>query len=72
MKLETTLRHKQTTVSECHSIFQYITEPEITWGMLGFQFKIKEDIKKNIENVKHSGSDHPQGISAPYFRTAPL
>ena len=24
------------------------------------------------ENVKHSGSDHPQGISAPSFHTAPL
>ena len=27
---------------------------------------------KTPEDVKHSGSDHPQGISAPSFRTAPL
>ena len=33
--------------------------------------KIKGDVKKNPEDVKHSGSDHPQGISAPSFRTAP-
>jgi len=31
--------------------------------------KIKWDVK---EDVKHSGSDHPQGISAPSFSTAPL
>ena len=34
-------------------------------------FKIKGTLKKN-EDVKLSGSDHPQGISAPSFRTAPL
>ena len=27
---------------------------------------------KTPEDVKHSGSDHPQGISPPSFRTAPL
>ena len=27
---------------------------------------------KTPEDIKHSGSDHPQGISAPSFRTAPL
>jgi len=35
-------------------------------------FKIKGDVKKKPVDVKHSGSDHPQGISAPCFRTAPL
>ena len=34
-------------------------------------FKIKGDVKPP-EAVKHSGSDHPQGISAPSFRTVPL
>jgi len=35
-------------------------------------FKIKGDVKKNPDDVKHSGSHHPQCISALYFRTAPL
>ncbi|KAK2154625.1 hypothetical protein LSH36_262g00003 [Paralvinella palmiformis] len=34
-------------------------------------FKIKGTLK-NHEDVKHSDSDHRQGISAPSFRTAPL
>ena len=34
--------------------------------------KIKGGIKDPPDNVKHSGSDHPRGISAPSFRTAPL
>ena len=35
--------------------------------------KIKGDVKDPLrKDVKHSGSDHPEGISAPVFRTAPL
>ena len=33
--------------------------------------KIIGDVK-TPEDVKHSGSDHPQGVSAPSFHTAPL
>ena len=35
-------------------------------------FQIKGDVKKKPEDVKHSGSDHPHGISAPSVRTASL
>jgi len=34
--------------------------------------KMKGTLHPTPEGVKHSGSDHPQGISAPSFRTAPL
>ena len=34
--------------------------------------KIKGDVKNPNEDVKHSGSDHPQGILAQSFRTTPL
>jgi len=34
--------------------------------------KIKMGTLKTSEDVKHSVSDHPKGISAPSFRTAPL
>ena len=34
--------------------------------------KIKGDVQDHPEDVKEPGSDHPQGISAPSFRSAPL
>ena len=34
--------------------------------------KIKGDVEDPPQDVTHSGSYHPQGISAPSFRTAPL
>jgi len=33
--------------------------------------KIKGDVKKKPEEVKHSDSDHPQGISPPSFILLP-
>jgi len=34
--------------------------------------KIKGHVKDPLKTLKHSGSDHPHGISAPSFHTAPL
>ena len=33
---------------------------------------LRVEVKEPTDDVKHSGSDHRQGISAPIFRTLPL
>ena len=33
---------------------------------------LRVEVKERTDDVKHSGSDHRHGISAPIFRTLPL
>ena len=33
---------------------------------------LRVEVKEPTDDVKHSGSDHRQGISTPMFRTLPL
>ena len=33
---------------------------------------LRVGVKEPTDDIKHSGSDHRQGISAPIFRTLPL
>ena len=33
---------------------------------------LRVEVKEPTDDVKHSGSDHRQGISSPIFRTLPL